>query len=174
MIPAEKCDLIGVSDNDGLYGYCQECEIMIRTWLSLRVVMTQFPGYSVLDLQSLPKASLINHTKARRIKWSIALSRCSCKTELTYHENIARPRYIPALPQQLQQIPKLPMYITTYCHRTTDRLNIRLFHQYRSYTLAKQFHFRLREVTACFEGIYPSFRVVGYHCCLTWCDWGSY
>lgn len=58
----------------------------------------------------------------------------------TCHEDVARLRYVPALAQQLEQVPELPVDVAADRDGARDGLNVGFFHEDRAYPLAEGLH----------------------------------
>ena len=81
----------------------------------------------------------------------------------TCHEDVARLGHAPALPQQLEQVPELPVDVAADRHGARDGLDVRLLHERRAHALAEELHVRLREVLAVQQLLDPGVGVEAGH-----------
>jgi hypothetical protein len=108
-----------------------------RTLLSGLVITTRFLNCNVLDRQSHPTRPTITAELHHPAPW---------ETPPTHHKDITSVRHVPSLPEQLQQIPKLPVDIAANGNRTRHWLDIGFFHEDGTDAFAEDFHFWFGEV----------------------------
>lgn len=68
--------------------------------------------------------------------------------EGTHHEDVARVWTLSSDPQQLEEVPELPVNVPADCHGRCDGLNVGFLHQERPHHLTQVLHCRLGQEAA--------------------------